>query len=656
MKVIKTDITALPIVVQTQLLATNGGGGIEVGITPTELIKVFIQNNTTHKHYDRVVKMANKNKILATGEHAEELLEQFNPRESKEEFEQRARLTKIITPAIYNSIVKPFNKANRNNNITIAIDLKEKSKIVEQMRKGFFQTHKHSDAQGLDYWLKTEYLTKSFIDPNSWLVVEWTKGNSETDPYKPYPFVVSSKDALNYNIKNNELNWLFVQRKVDYISYDVNAKKLVQKEGVKYIYYAEGVTVTATQCCTEYINRVNPLDVTQELWQKDNTLNFIIEQFNTNLDFVPAFRMGYVQDIETNGETFAPPYQPAMAYFDKSVKTGSEFDLSVCLHLFPQKTELREMCKGVQGDRCNAGKSISGADCKACKGTGYTTIMSAQDVRIVMMPEDSEDLKNIDLAKLTHYHTPPIELLRFQKELLDSYFLDSHRAIFGTTTMIEQKVLGVTTATEVDSNFQAVYDTIEPFTEKISELFKSIVTVFFHLTGASENVINDARLIHRYPADLKLKSLGQLLSDLERANEAGAPPFLIANITNDIADITLSDDVVERIKYEVKAFFYPFNGKSKEEILQLMASDYVSRESKVLYANFEPIFKEIEIENPNFYLTTINNFNSQWETIKKKIQEFEVKTTDDPRASLSDINFNTTEVERTDNEEVEVIE
>lgn len=656
MKAIKTDITALPLAIQTQLLASNGSEGIEVGITPTELIKVFIQNQTTHKHYNRVVSMARKNKILATGENAKELLEQFNPRESDAEFEQRVRLTKLITPAIYNSIVKPFNKANRNNNITISIDLKEKSEIIEEMRKGFFQNHEHSDAQGLDYWLKTEYLNQSFIDPNSWVVVEWTKGINETDAYKPYPFVVSSKDALNYGIKNNILNWLYVQRSVDFISYDVKNEKLIQKTGIKYIYYAQGVTVTATQCCMEYIKRVNPLSNTQELWTKNNDTTFIIEQFETKLDFVPAFRMGYVKDPITKGETFVPPYQPAMPYFEKSVKTGSEFDLSVCLHLFPQKTELREKCPGLMPDKCDSGKTQLGKTCKRCKGTGYNTIMSAQDVRVVMMPEETEDLKHIDLSKLTHYHTPPIELLRFQKEILDSYFLDAHKAIFGTTTMIEQKVLGVTTATEIDSNFQAVYDTIEPFTEKISELFKSIVTVFFHLTGANEQVIRDAKLIHKYPADLKLKSLGQLLSDLERANEAGAPPFLISNITNDIADITLSDDVKERIKYEVKAYFYPFVGKSKEEIMQLLASDYVSRESKVLYANFEPIFREIEIEHPDFYLINRRNYNALWEIVKAKIVEFESKSTDDPRRALGDINFNTTQVDRTDIEDVEVIE
>ncbi len=600
-----------------------------------DIFKALINSGARHKHYRRVVEKAKKNTILATGENIKELLQQFSPRESEEAFNQRVKFTKAVTPAVYNSLKKPFNKAGRNGNIKINIDLKQDhyNTIIEKMRESFYSNHKHSKSQGLDYWLKDEFLNISFVDPNAWLVIEW--GSAElNEVVKPVPFVVRSKNALNYNYKDNELEWLFVDRSIQYNAYDKSTNKIVMREGVKYVYYTNGKTLTATQCCKNYLAKTGTEAVTWESKTKDL---FIIDEFETKLDFVPAFRLGYVKDLATNRETYVSPFEPAMCYFDKSIKLGSEFDLATMLHAFPQKTELREICHGTPIQKCDKGK-VRGTsdDCRVCNGTGFNSIVSAQDVRVIQMPKDWEDMKHIDLSKLTHYDAPPVELLEFQNKLIDNLKLDSHLAVFSSTIYASKEISGPKTATEVEGDFDGIYDALEPFTEKISELFKDVITVFFHIAGVPETIINDATLIHKFPEDLKLKTVGYLLNELKKATDADAPSFFISDLTNDLANIVYADAPIERIKYKVKERFYPFNGKSKEEIQMLVMSNYISEQDKILYANFENIFREIEIENPKFFLMTANQFSQQWDIVKKKIDEF--KTTIDeskPNFNLS---------------------
>lgn len=586
-----------------------------------EILTSLINSGQRHLYYNDTVKQAKKNKILATGEGVGELLKRFNPRESEQAFKQRIEFTKPITPAIYNSLKKPYNKAARNNNIKVKIDVKDErlTKIVEDMREAFYSNHKHSRSQGLDYWLKTEFLDISFMDPNAWVVVEWEQVEL-TEIAKPQPFVVTSENALNFSFKKNVLEWLFVQKVINYQSVDVKTNKIVLKKGIEYILYTQGKTLTATQACEYYLQQQ---DNDLETFIDKNKTLYTLREFDTKLDIVPAFRMGYVRDANTDRQTYITPFQPAMCYFDASIKICSEFDLSTMLHAFPQKTELVEKCEGTHMKKCKDGHVLgTNEQCTICKGTGYKTITSAQDVRLIPLPNDWEDVKNIDLSKLTHYDAPPVDLLEFQYKLRESHKLDAHLAMFSSTIFASKDIRAAKTATEVEGDFEGVYDALEPYTEKISEIFKDIMTVIFHIAGANEKQIEEATLIHKFPEDLKLKTINYLLKDLKMANEAGAPSFMVNNITKDISNITNADSPLDRIKYKTQEKFNPFIGKSKEEIILLLASNYISEEDKILYANYGTIFREIEIEHPDFYLMNDSQFMKQWEILKAKIQEF----------------------------------
>ena len=88
----------------------------------------------------------------------------------------------------------------------------------------------------------------------------------------------------------------------------------------------------------------------EEEWLKSSGFNqcmdyaFLQKIQKSNLEFIPAFRVGYLRDDATDGRTFVSPIDSAIPYFRKSLKAVSELDLSITLHTFPQKIQQHDFC------------------------------------------------------------------------------------------------------------------------------------------------------------------------------------------------------------------------------------------------------------------------------------------------------------------------
>ena len=88
-------------------------------------IKIMIEAEDKHPFYKRVKDFADEYEAHITGEGIEKYLVQFVGRESEAMFKQRCQLTVSINPAMANSLMKPFYKVSRNNNITKKFDFKD---------------------------------------------------------------------------------------------------------------------------------------------------------------------------------------------------------------------------------------------------------------------------------------------------------------------------------------------------------------------------------------------------------------------------------------------------------------------------------------------------------------------------------------------------
>ena len=582
-------------------------------------------SNKKHADYQRTVDLAKEYKAHVSGVGIDDYLKRFAKREDEEMFEQRKRLTNSISQSVASSLQKPFYKVARNKNVKKKFTLKgdkNREEIVQKMISGFYGTNE-LNTKGLDFWLKNRFIELTFTDPNAFVVIEW-EAKPENVPLEPYPYEVNSIDAYDYTYKHGVLNELFTRQSETIIYLD---KDGAEKEKVvdAFTLYEIGSSLKVVEYCPKYFEAKGiVIDETRQVTFVENEIHFIATYNETNLDFIPAFRVGYIRDTATEGRTFVNPFESAMPYFRKALKAVSELDLSITLHTFPQKLQYVTKCKGKGTKKCNNGM-VSGTQtvCSECKGSGLQIHTSGQDAIYFPLPDTPDEM--FDLDKILVYKQPPIDLIKFQDEYVRNLKKDAHLSVYNSNMFLAEDPQFAKTATEVNTNTQGIFDTLFPYTEKFSEVWKTAVKVFVRLSG----FLTDFELIHIFPTDLEIKTVAVLMAELKLANESEAPSYFRDAILEEIANQVYEGDELGREKHFTRHKFFPFSGKTETEIQFLMASPYVSNFTKVLYANFEAIFTDIEKAVPNFYKL---NYNLQWEKLNEFVKPYleEINSQNEP--------------------------
>lgn len=582
-------------------------------------------SNKKHADYQRTVDLAKEYKAHVSGVGIDDYLKRFAKREDEEMFEQRKRLTNSISQSVASSLQKPFYKVARNKNVKKKFTLKgdkTREEIVQKMISGFYGTNE-LNTKGLDFWLKNRFIELTFTDPNAFVVIEW-EAKPENVPLEPYPYEVNSIDAYDYTYKHGVLNELFTRQSETIIYLD---KDGAEKEKVvdAFTLYEIGSSLKVVEYCPKYFEAKGiVIDETRQVTFVENEIHFIATYNETNLDFIPAFRVGYIRDTATDGRTFVNPFESAMPYFRKALKAVSELDLSITLHTFPQKLQYVTKCKGKGTKKCNNGM-VSGTQtvCSECKGSGLQIHTSGQDAIYFPLPDTPDEM--FDLDKILVYKQPPIDLIKFQDDYVRNLKKDAHLSVYNSNMFLAEDPQFAKTATEVNTNTQGIFDTLFPYTEKFSEVWKTAVKVFVRLSG----FLTDFELIHIFPTDLEIKTVAVLMAELKLANESEAPSYFRDAILEEIANQVYEGDELGREKHFTRHKFFPFSGKTETEIQFLMASPYVSNFTKVLYANFEAIFTDIEKAVPNFYKL---NYNLQWEKLNEFVKPYleEINSQNEP--------------------------
>jgi hypothetical protein len=603
----------------------------------SQILEPLIKNGTKHRDFEHTEKLAKKYRQLMTGHEVDSLLRRFNPRESQELFNQRKNLFISITPALIHSVMKPFYKVPRTTPISAKVIVNSDSKAREaEILKEFsdrMQKYYGTDTggDGIDFYLQNRFIELSALDPNAWIVTEWDPFDERVTKPMPYPFEVSSSMALNFGIRNNQTEWLHVGEEVKMWKAD-GTKIVAGEKGTRHYLYGDDVALVYEQTMLRQSDLFLLAPDIQPVEYKEIEGKFyLVYQSEYNLGRVPAFRVGYVRDLQTDGRTFVAPFHAAMPYLDKAIKQVSEYDLSHALHIFPQKiVRLTETCKGdgTEDGRCKGGKLLDGTTCKVCNGTSRPVHTSAQDIIEIELPENIKDDGFIPLSELVHYVELPVELLKFQKECINEFSHQVHQAVFNSTALLQQHTTqGQTsdpqkTAFEVDNDMDSVYDTLSPFADKYSASWMSIVEMISILTDNQDNVT----FIHRFPSRFKLKTRELLYQEYKTASESSLPGFVIQSIADELAETVFMDDADDLLKYRVKQRFFPFKGKTRPEIMQALTSEQVLKETKTLYYYFDMIFDELESENAknksDFYLLKKED---QKAAIDKKVQELMAK-------------------------------
>ncbi len=574
-------------------------------ITPEQALVILqdtVKNGTVHRDYNRVTELADWYFKIVTGVGIEELLKKFVRREDDVMFDQRKELTIAITPAVAETLTSPFFRLGRLDNIKKSISSEGNDKQVQEVKDcvaAFW------GKESLDKYIATRFIQMGKTDPNAWVIVEFDSFDARYEKARPYPVEVSSKEAINFSVVNNECQWLIIKT-----PYQIKVKD-VYKEGYQYTMYLANDILQYTPYFDGQEFIVAGFSENNALAWNIGEKKYTLAQYQPRGGEVQAVRVGYIPDPVTDDRTFVNYFHAAKPYFEKTIKTVSEMDLSMSLHAFQQKIQRVEECPGMPKEPCYDGYTEAGLVCKKCGGTGKDDIhKSAQDIITVPFP-DKGDPKPITLDDIIKYHGPEVGLLVFQDQYIDKLEIKAIKAVFNSDVISKTTV--VQTATERIENKDEMYNTLHPCAEHISKTYKKFVRLIAAFTDNLQGLI----VQYEHPSDYKFKTVNEMLADLKQAKDSGASHFVIQQLEKDIAAKLYADDDIAFLKYLVKTRFISFLGKSEETIKWLFETGRVRKEDEVLWSYSDAIFDELEEEVEGFFLMTSAK---QWPYIQAKVK------------------------------------
>jgi len=588
------------------------------------LIEKTIQNELRHKHYKKVVDLAQTYEAFIMNDKDAEgnypldnYLRQFVRREDTDLFEQRKNLTKQYVPSICSQIMRPFTKVARSNRIIKLIDHTDK-KTVEDIEETLMKFYGEGDNNGVDQFLSERFLPLTFTDPNAWIWITFEDFDGDQEKPQTFPVEYSSKAVINYEIKNDHTLWVIVK-----LAFTYTAKDDSEKTGERFIIFGPNQAIEYKEMPKDI---KEPLAAGVDVWETKSKNKFMIYEYNHLTDRVPLMRVGYRRDLATKSETFVNPFHyEALPLLMQFVKISSELQLSITLHAFPKQVTYKEEC---DAKGCTDGLMMDGTTtCKICNGTGKKVHTTAADIIEIPMPR-SKDMGNvIDASKLAAYIDFPNGVLEFLDKYADKLEKKIIRMVYNSESLIQTQF---NTATEAEIDVDSIYDTLHPFADKYSEFW-----MFFVKLTALYRSYEGVDVFHKFNSDYKFKPLKQLLQDLKIVNESHAPSYIRESINSDIADIIYADDQTELSHIRIKNKHFPFPGKTDFEIQNIILNNLATRFNQVLYANFDNIFDMIEMDDIKFYQMT---YKKQREIVSGKVEEIILELA--PTVPTNNLNLN----------------
>ncbi len=573
-------------------------------------IRNITKDKVESMHYKRRCEISSEYFDYYTG-NLDGRLQRLIQRESEDEFNQRKALTNHVTKSILNSTKLPFQKAARKQPLIKKIDFNSQAETKAKDVMDFMAIY--NGEKSLDQYMEQAVIEYNFIDPNAFLITEFYP-NTTQEKAKPYPFIATSSQVVDYLYINGLIDYVIVRLSIKFIE---DGK---EKDGFKYTMYNGNETIVLTQVGKDYSA------ISGEIIYKFDKEAFLQDIYTVKAEGDPdlkpaAIQFGYIPDPETNYETFLSIFDCALPYLRKTLKTNSELDQSMAMMAFPQRFRYVPACNN---DGCNKGLMPDNSNCPVCNGSGKAKVhKGSQDVMELDLPNAPEEMFNLE--NLLVYKTPPIDLLKFEDEYIKSLKVDIHTTIFNNDIFTKPTI--EKTATESNIQVDNMNDTLYSFCRRYSQIWQHCVYYIAVFTDNVKKTETGADIIiqHRFPNDLKLKSLSELMADLKAAYDSKASVSTISAIEDDINEILYSDRPDELKKIRIQQMFNPFKGYTSDDIRYFFASGLTTKFNQVLYSNYANIWLELEkVTKPWLY---DNSPEKIWDLVKGKVEEIQTNIT-----------------------------
>lgn len=460
----------------------------------------------------------------------------------------------------------------------------------------------------LKRYISTRFKDLVFEDPNAYIIVEFENDDPINKKPTPYPFEVRSAQVYDPYRVNGVLKYLITFHPVVY-----KTKNKGDVTGYKYTLYGSHFSFVC-----QHIPDGALFDF-PEGWQvikmkygeRKGQSTFIVKEYESKSPECPAYRVGYLDDPETDGRTKVSVFYSAKNILTDLIWNKSEYDLSKALHGFYQKFAFVNECKTCHGEGVITDhENDRELACTKCKGTGKDIHTTVQDVVFINMPADGQPW---DLSKLIHFAQIPESLITKQREDVVTDQKDVFNCIFGANVLERSELAETATAKNYD--WRAVNNTLFEYADNVSDFYK------FAVKMSAAHRSEDAGLIvqHSHSQDFKLESILEKIEQRGAAMNAGAPMDVIGSFDLDILGKQHRDDPIFLKEYKAKEKFRPMSDKSRDERMVLISGLPQNDPERILYIYFNPIFRDIFDEYKNFADLA---YKRQKEIVYNKVNEY----------------------------------
>lgn len=439
---------------------------------------------------------------------------------------------------------------------------------VESFIKNLLLPLKGMDANGV---IAVHPLPPKMVEVNEQMVVD------ETEPLRPALFYYPSERVLHRE------NDLFICLSTERSTVTVNKKP--SREGrVMYAYTPDD------------IYRI------EQVGEKHKNEYETYLVFEHGEGVVPAHElMGSAMMAEDGSIYWRSPFYFAVPLLDYALTTRNILQVSIANSAFPFRVLRASPCdfeddngKCMGGVYTNFGDG-SKSKCKSCGGVGHKVPVSPTGEYQWLEPEGLDAGKGMSY-KPVEYIEPGTGAMTFVREQAD---IDTNqaRAILHLHTSANKSTGEASvTATEVAMDYSTQFAFLRPIAEQIFDLFEWMLNrIAFQRYGNYEQVPTIVR-----PQSFDFRTEGQLWGDLEKARNAGAPPFVIHTILHDLLNNRLSSDInAQRVALSVMMVDELFS-LTKDEVMARKASGSVEPWQVAFHHGAYQTVMQLMAENENW--------------------------------------------------------